>query len=75
MALVWTLQEAEFEHIQNGRKLEASSRGDTAKEGIRVERCRAYLGTGELPILGKPLICVKGHDGKKADTEQWDIRL
>lgn len=40
-----------------------------------MEGPRADLGTGELSILGKPLMCVKGHDGKKAGREQWDVRL
>lgn len=59
MALVRTLWETGFEYTEK-RKWGLPSRGSMTKEGLGVQRPRAYLGLGDLSILGKPHMCVKG---------------
>lgn len=43
----------------------ASSRGSVTKEGLGVQKHRAYSRLGELSTWGKPHTCVKGMMGMK----------
>lgn len=46
-----------------------SRRGSITKEGLGVQKHRAYLGLGEASICSKPHLWVKGHDGNEAGRE------